>query len=25
MYAFVVLGLVFPHQVKRFAWALSPK
>jgi len=25
MCAFVLLGLVFPHQAKRLAWGMSPK
>jgi len=25
MCAFVVLGLVFPHQLKWLAWGMSPK
>jgi len=25
MRAFVVLGLVFPHQAKRLSWGTSPK
>jgi len=25
MYAFVVLGFVFPSQAKRLAWGTSPK
>jgi len=25
MHAFVVLGLVFPYQAKRFSWGTFPK